>query len=258
VRIFLLFIGILSVLEAKKPTLELGLGMVGLSYPAYLGASKQKFLALPVPYIQYRGDMFEVDGSGIKKSLFDINGLSMDVSLSGSLPVDSGSSKLREGMEDLDFVFEIGPKLTYKVWQEEGYKLSFRLPIRSVISTNFEDDMSHRGFFTSPQFKIAQNYHDREISWTSGVVFASEDYHDYFYGVDEKYATAQRSAYSAKGGYGGFRNELSFSDQQGSWVYDAYVIHYLLDGAVFEDSPLVEQKNGLFIQVSLSYIFYTK
>ena len=257
-KIVLFFILLSSFLEAKKPTLELGVGVMGLSYPTYLGASKQKTLLVPVPYIQYRGEVFEVDNSGIKRSLFDVDGLSMDISLSGSLPVDSGSSKLREGMKDLDFVFEIGPKLTYELWQEEAYRLSFRLPLRSVLSTNFEDDISHRGFFTSPHLKLSQTYHDRVISWSSGVVFASEDYHDYFYGVEEKYVTAQRSAYSAKGGYGGFRNEFSFSDQQGSWVYDAYIIHYLLDGAAFEDSPLVEQKNGLFMQVSLSYIFYSK
>ena len=257
-KIFLFFIVFFSVLEAKKPTLELGVGMLGLSYPAYVGASKQRFLAVPVPYIQYRGEMFEVDSAGIKKSLFDVDGLSMDVSLSGSLPVDSGSSEQREGMKDLDLVFEVGPKLSYDIWEKEGYALSFRLPIRSVISTNFEDDISHRGFFTSPNFKLAQRYHDREISWSSGVVFASEDYHDYFYGVEGQYATAKREAYNAKGGYGGLRNKLSFFDQKGAWVYDAYVIHYLLDGAAFEDSPLIEQKNGLFMQVSLSYIFYTR
>jgi len=247
-----------SVAQAKKPVLELGVGVMGLRYPVYLGASKQKTLLLPVPYIQYHGEAFEVDNSGVKKSLFDVDGLRVDMSLSGSLPVDSGSSALREGMEDLDFIFETGPKITYELWKEEAYTLSFHVPLRSVISTNFEDDISHRGFFTSPHFKLSQTHHDRKISCSSGVVFASEDYHDYFYGVDAKYATAQRSAYSAKGGYGGFRNELGFSDQQGSWVYDAYIIHYLLDGAVFEDSPLVEQKNGLFMQVSLSYIFYSK
>ncbi len=247
-----------TLMQAKKPTLELGVGVMGLSYPSYLGSSQEKTLVLPVPYIQYRGERVKIDNSGIKRALFHIDGLHVDMSISGSLPVDSGSSKLRKGMEDLDFVFETGPKLTYDLWEEEAYKLSFHLPLRSVVSTNFEDDISRRGFFTSPHFKLSQTYHDRVISWSSGVVFASEDYYDYFYGVDEKYVTAQRSAYSAKGGYGGFRNELGFSDQQGSWVYDAYIIHYLLNGAEFEDSPLVEQKNGLFMQVSLSYIFYSK
>jgi outer membrane scaffolding protein for murein synthesis (MipA/OmpV family) len=202
--------------------------------------------------------MFEVDNGGIKKSLFDIDGLSMDVSLSGSLPVDSKSSKLREGMDDLDFVFEVGPKLSYDIWQEEEYKLSFRLPIRNAFSTNFQDDIQHRGFFTSPQFKISQKTSHRELSFTSGAVFATQRYHDYFYGVDEAYETATRHAYKGKGGYGGWRNKLSFFDQKGAWVYDAYVVHYLLEGVAFEDSPLVEEKNGIFVQVSLSYIFYTK
>lgn len=245
-------------LLAKKTTLELGLGVAGLSYPSYLGASKQKYLAIVVPYIQYRGEMFQVDESGVKKELLDIAGLNLDVSVSGALPVDSGSSRLREGMDDLDFVFEVGPKVTYRVWDDGLYYLRFRLPLRAVLSTDFERSMVYRGILALPQFKISQERGEREMYLVSGVALATSRYHDYFYGVDERFATLDRSAYEAKGGYGGFRNKVGFSDKKGAWVYDAYVVHYLLDGATFENSPLLEQKNGLFVQASISYIFYAK
>jgi len=181
----ILILLLLSSLQAKKPTLELGVGVVGLSYPSYLGASSQKYLVLPIPYIQYRGEMIQVDNDGVKKALFDLDGLSMDVSLSGSLPVDSASSAKRKGMQDLDFVFELGPQLKYEIYKEEAYTLSFHLPVRAVLSSDFKRSINYRGHLVSPQFKIQQQIQNRKIGFSSGLVFATKEYHDYFYGDEQ-------------------------------------------------------------------------
>ncbi len=258
IKYFIIIFIFLTFLEAKKPTLELGIGLASLSYPSYLGSSDQKLLAVPFPYIRYRGKNFQIEKGGVKKELFDINGLSLDLSVSGSLPVDSASSKKREGMNDLDLVFEAGPKIKYKIFSKDCYDLYFRLPIRAVISSNLQSNIRYRGSLVTPQFRLEQNVGEREISFTSGITIADGLYHDYFYGVDEKYVTSERSQYKAHGGYGGYRNGIGFTDKKGSWMYGAFLIHYMLEGVSFEDSPLLEQKNALFGGFSFAYIFYAK
>ncbi len=258
IKYFIIIFIFLTFLEAKKPTLELGIGMASLSYPSYLGSLDQKSLSVPFPYIQYRGKNFQIEKGGVKKKLFDIRGLSMDLSVSGSLPVDSASSKKREGMNDLDLVFEVGPKIKYKIWDNDIYSLYFRLPIRAVISSNLISNIKYQGFLVTPQFRIEQLIGDREITFTSGAVFADSLYHDYFYGVDDKYVTSTRESYIGKKGYGGYRNAIGFEDRCGSWWYGAFLIHYMLQGAVFEDSPLLEQKSSILGGFSFAYIFYSK
>ncbi len=248
----------LTFLEAKKPTLELGVGLASMSYPSYIGSLDQKNLVLPFPYIRYRGKNFQIEKGGLKKELFDINGLSLDLSVSGSLPVDSKSSKKREGMKDLDLAFEVGPKISYEIWSDELYKLYFRLPMRALISSDLETNIKYQGFLVTPQFRIEQHFAKREISFTSGIILADSLYHDYFYGVNEKYITPQRDSYKGHGGYGGYRNGIGFTDQKGSWMYGAFLIHYMLGSVAFEDSPLIEEKNVIFGGFSFAYIFYAK
>ena len=258
IKYFIIIVIFLTFLEAKKPLLELGFGMASVTYPSYLGSSDQKLLFVPFPYIRYRGEKFQIEKGGIKKELFDINGLSLDLSVSGSLPVDSGSSKLREGMKDLDLVFEVGPKIKYKIWNDEFYTLYFRLPIRAVISSNLKSNIKYQGFLVTPQFRIEHEVGERKLSFTSGIVLADSLYHDYFYGVDKKYSTPDRDSYKGSGGYGGYRNGIGFTNKNGSWMYGAFLIHHMLEGVVFEESPLLEQKNSLFGGLSFAYIFYTK
>lgn len=234
------------------------MGMAFVTYPSYLGSSDQKLIAVPFPYIRYRGEKFQIEKGGIKKELFNINGLSLDLSVSGSLPVDSGSSKIREGMKDLDFVFEAGPKISYKIWNDSLYSLYLRLPIRAVISSNLKSNIKSQGFLLTPQFRVEYTRGEKEFSFTSGAVFADSTYHHYFYGVDKKYSTPKRVAYKGSGGYGGYRNGIGFKNKNGSWMYGAFLIHYTLNGATFEDSPLFEQNNSLFAGFSFAYIFYQK
>lgn len=255
---YLVFIFILmSSMEAKKPNLELGVGIAGVSYPSYLGSNREKFFPIIYPYITYHSKILDLDNSGIKKELFDIDGLGLELSASGSFPVDSDSSPLRKGMDDLDLMFEIGGMGSYRLWEKSPYTLLFRLPLRAVLSTNLSSRLDYRGLLANPEIKLSHKKGERIFSFMSGALFSSSRYHDYFYGVDKKFVTKDREAYRGESGYGGWRSKIGFADRSASWVYDAYIIHYFLEGAVFESSPLVEKKHGFFLQVSLSYIFYT-
>ena len=81
-----------------QPLLEIGAGAAGISFPDYRGSSEQQTYVLPLPYIVYRGERFRADRDGIRGLLFDHPRVAFDVSMSGSVPVNSDDNPQREGM----------------------------------------------------------------------------------------------------------------------------------------------------------------
>ena len=242
---------------AKEPEIELGVGVFTLSYPDYLGSKSTQLLTAPFPHVRYRGEFLTIDEDGINGKLFGIDGLRLDLSLSGSLPANSEDSKAREGMPDLDFTGEIGPNLVYNIYEHGVALLEFEFPVRAVLSTDLSS-IKYRGIVSTPQLKYSLNYSEFEWTLRSGVMFANEKYHNYFYGVTEEYVIPTRALYKASSGYSGFRNRIGMSYQKGSWWGGAFVSHFSLSNAVFENSPLVETKSAIYMGASVAYIFYTQ
>ena len=249
---------LLSPFWAKEPKLEIGLGIATIGYPNYIGADSRQTLVSPFPYIRYRGESFQIEKGGIKRELFEIDGLSVDLSLGGSLPSDSDEAKARDGMLDLDLTFELGPKITYALYEDEKSDISFRLPLRAVFSTDFQG-VDSQGYLTSPKVRFEYRPNSKmEMSFSTGPVYAGGGYHDYFYSVDKAFETERREVYDAKDGYSGYRNALGLKYRYKKWWVGAFASHFALSGARYEDSPLVEQKSALFLGTSFAYIFYSE
>jgi len=53
-----------AVRAGELPRWELGLGLAGLSIPDYRGSDEQRGYLLPLPYVQYRGEIFQIDREG--------------------------------------------------------------------------------------------------------------------------------------------------------------------------------------------------
>jgi outer membrane scaffolding protein for murein synthesis (MipA/OmpV family) len=78
-----------------------------------------------------------------------------------------------------------------------------------------------------------------------GPIFADRKFHDYFYSVAPRFATPSRPEYAAHGGYSGTHFLASLSKRfPGFWV-GAYMRYDALQGAAFDDSPLVKRKSYL-------------
>ena len=90
---------------------------------------------------------------------------------------------------------------------------------------------------------------------TTGPIFATGKYHEYYYGVDPQFATAQRPAYSARGGYSGWMGLVSLSRRyQRLWV-GAFARYDALRGAVFDDSPLVRRQSSWMAGIAAAWVF---
>ncbi|QSZ40827.1 hypothetical protein GJV85_01415 [Sulfurimonas aquatica] len=256
-KVALLFLlSFASLIYSKEYELELGLGVGALSYPNYIGSKSSQYLALPIPFIRYRGENFRIDEDGINGELFGINGLKLELSMSGSLPASSDKNGARKDMPDLDLSGEIGFEVVYNIYDKGISKLELEFPFRAVFSTNYTR-VEYRGITSNPQLKYSLNYKDLTLTFRTGIIAADDVYHSYYYSVKSQYATAQRDAYEAHSGFGGFKNRVGLTYKKGSWWSGAFISYFNVKDAVYKDSPLLETDTALYYGVSLAYIFYT-
>jgi len=253
--IFLLTISF-TYIQAKEHKLELGIAAGALYYPNYIGSKSTQNLITPLPYIRYRGEWFRIDEDGLSGKLFGINGLRIDLSISGSLPAQSEEYGARAGMPDLDLTGEVGFQLVYQLYQNSPHCLEFEFPLRAVLSTDFTN-LKYRGIVSNPQLKYSLNFSEFEWSFRFGGVFGDEDYNNYYYGVKQAYVTKQRKFYKSNSGFAGFRSRVGMTYEKDSWWVGAFVSYFNIQNAVFSDSPLVETDHSIYSGVSVAYIFYT-
>ena len=234
------------------PRWELGLGLASLSIPDYRGSDEQRGYLLPLPYVQYRGELFQIDREGAHGKLFTSEYIRLELSVNAGPPARSDDNEARRGMPDIDPIVEIGPSLEIYLSPDRAW--SIRLPWRAVAAT----DLSHVdgiGWVFAPNL----NYESRQLGgWGFGAavgpLYASEKYHDYYYEVLPAHATTARPAYDAKSGYSGSRMMFTASRRFTDFWVGAFARYDQLSGAAFEDSPLVKKKSSFMAGVGIAWI----
>lgn len=229
--------------------------------PDYRGADESRGYAFPFPYVIYRGETLKIDRGSIRGLLFKTDRLKLDFSLNGSVPVDSSKNTARQGMPNLDPTFEIGPSLEVMIAEnkEKGYKVSFVFPGRVVFSTDFLR-VIHQGLTFSPRLNMDLFEKGTKRGWNLGAgfgpVFGDQTFHDYYYRVDQVYATLDRPAYSAQGGYGGLQLSASLGKNFNAFRLNLFARADFLNGAVFSDSPLVKTNTSILTGFTISYFLW--
>jgi outer membrane protein len=243
---------------AELPLWEAGAGVAVLDFPDYRGSDERHSLVLPIPYLVYRGDFLKADRDSIRGQIFKNERFDLHLSVNGSIPVNSGDNAARRGMPDLDPTLEIGPNLTVMLLRSDTMHLNLRFPVRAVIAT----DLSHardEGWVFQPQINV--DFYDRfpgpgwNFGLAAGPMFGDRRYHNYFYGVSPQFATADRPAYEAGGGYAGMQFIAALSKRYPSYWVGGFVRGDTLSGAVFEASPLVRQQNSYSVGIAASWVF---
>lgn len=233
----------------EKPLWEAGLGIGALRFPDYRGSDESQVYPVPVPYFVYRGDIFKADRDGVRGEIFNRKYVELSISLNATIPVKSENNAARRGMPDLEPTIEAGPSLDVHLWRSanEDVKLDLIMPLRAPVT--LESSPQLIGWVFSPRINLdIENVADHD-GWNFGLgagpIYSDHKFHEYFYSVAPQYATPDRPAYDAPGGYSGMHFLTSLSKRfPGYWV-GAYMRYDALDGAVFDDSPLVRSKHYL-------------
>jgi outer membrane scaffolding protein for murein synthesis (MipA/OmpV family) len=185
---------LVSLCGAKElPLWEAGLGFTGLSIPDYRGSDEQRGYVLPLPYLVYRGEILRVDRKGMYGLLFESDRVQLNISADLGVPVRSGKNSVRTGMPNLDPAGQIGPSLEVCLSSrcDADTVVQFRLPVRAVVATDLSR-FSGIGFVANPQLDFDFNNIGPGQGWDFGFalgpIFATEQYHDYYYQVSPQYA----------------------------------------------------------------------
>lgn len=97
------------------------------------------------------------------------------------------------------------------------------------------------------------------VKWNFGAqvgpVFATSEYHEYFYGVGPDVATPERPVFQASGGYSGTYALVSLSRRFPRVWVGAFARYDMLKNAVFEDSPLVRRDYAFMAGIALAWVF---
>lgn len=251
---------LLLLASLSQAQLETGLGLSIVNVPHYLGSDESEVYVLPVPYIRYQSKTLNIDRNFIQQKLFQSGRWSIEMSLSGAIPVDNDRSSAREGMDDLDFIGEIGPALQYHF---RGDRLSdnalyLSMPFRGAISTDFTQ-ASYRGYTFNPRMIWRNAYqfetHLIRSQWSAGFRSASSHMHDYIYGVDAQFAREDREEYQGKIGYGGLTVSYNASVYFDDYMLAGFVRYGNVVGASFKDSPLVRQNSSFLFGVAWIHLF---
>jgi MipA family protein len=241
-----------------KPLWELGLGVSGVRLPDYRGAGQSHNYLLPLPYIVYRGTWLKSDRDGTRAMLFDSPRVKLDLSFGAAAPSRSNNSA-REGMPELPGNLEVGPSLNITLDQEvrKRWTLDLRLPVRGVVTLESSPRYAGTTFSPNLNFDLKDPAHGWNIGFLTGPLFADRRYHEQYYQVDAAYARPDRPAYQTRGGYAGWQTIASTSKRFGHTWFGAFARLENLNGAVYQDSPLVKRNSALTVGFGVSWVLAT-
>ncbi len=191
-----------------KPKWEFGVGagyFEGFDYPGSLDSNRRRF---GLPFFIYRSKRFRFGGGGLSAVAIEEPRLKLDWSLSASLNASSEGNSARSGMEDLDFLIEIGPQLVWRAVDVTGpsgveYRLDWNTKVRGVMSTDFGSAKDRGLVFETALAARVRNFAGQHwVSLIGGLSAraATERLNDYFYEVPDEFVTATRPAYDAQSG----------------------------------------------------------
>jgi outer membrane scaffolding protein for murein synthesis (MipA/OmpV family) len=236
--------------EEELPLWELGFGAGVLHTPDYPSSSESRARAIALPYVVYRGEVLRMgDGQVARAVAAETSRFELSMSFDGAFNARSDRNELRRGMPDLDFLFEAGPQMRFKLgyyeFEDSSYgELDMALQVRAVFSTDFRG-IEHRGYVAEPMLRYRHwglLAPQLEANVSLRPIWADRRLHSFFYGVAPEFVTPERPLYEADAGYFGTQLSLyaswHFTDRFQVFGGTQIISHH---GAENRDSPLFEE-----------------
>lgn len=239
--------------SAGRPLWEAGVAGFGLSGPAYPGASDNVNRALVLPWIIYRGPVLRADGGTVGARVAKTRDMEFDIGFAGALSARSRDVAVRQGMPDLGYLVEFGPRVRFNLARTSSDSLlRLDVPLRGVFE--LKDGLTYRGLAFEP--RLGFDKRDIGAGWgftaNASLHFGDQKYNQYLYGVPTQFATATRSAYQAKSGLITPRVQLTVSRKLTDDVrFFGFTRLDFAGSGANSDSPLHLKDRGTSIGVGL-------
>lgn len=245
--------------EAPRSLLELGMAAGSGISPDYPSADQSHFHHIAFPVFYYHGKIFRSDREdGARARVVNKPIVAMDVSGSGSFPIDSDDNQAREGMPALDWLGEIGPRVYVRIENSQNLLGRAYVLVRPAFTTDFHDTRGRGLVFGVGVSLEKKNILNRDLTLFAKITgeWASQEYNDYFYSVPAAYQTADRSSYRARAGYLGTWNSLGMAYEFSNYILTTGVSMVSTKNSANEASPLYRSNFNLAAFVGLAWFFY--
>ncbi len=250
--------------DEGKPRWELGLAGAWVNGRDYPASKDDNTRLVALPYFIYRTPRLRV-GDGVKAVAIENAQLRLDLSVAGSLNASSEKNSAREGMENIDFLGEIGPELTWRIPlgnprdaesaagdNGEGAVDPGRLTLGTELHAVFGiggGEVTYRGHLLEFDLRYARRISKMSqlALFTGGsVTFASERLQDYYYEVKPQFERPDRPRYDAREGLLSGSVVLGITGRPADNLrFAAGVSLGMFGGAANADSPLHETNSSV-------------
>lgn len=205
-------------------------------------------LALNI-FPEYRGERFNLDHESISYSVLSSENYNIEIlGKHLSLGYEDGDSKRLKGMKDRDFSINAGLRASYST----DYGLLSVHALTDVLGNHKGQEVEFR--FDEPFYtKHWSGKRDFTVSAFAGARWQSDDLIDYYYGVKDSEATANRKV---------FKGESAITPFVGINMRVGFSEHLGIDGMLgYEHRPdevtdsSIASKNGMRARLGLTYWF---
>ncbi|MCB9094368.1 MAG: MipA/OmpV family protein [Halobacteriovoraceae bacterium] len=248
-------------LDKELPVLEIGAGVGWAHLPYYPGGSEMRDFIIPFPSFVYRGKKIRADeDGGLRGRFFSSERFEINTSFGFNLPGSSEDIAARRGMEDLDPIIEVGPGIIYHIIprsKAKSFSLSLNIGLRAAVSSDFQHTQQRGAVFSPLLFSWYQiTDHLTLFNGLSGT-WASQQFHAFFYDVEEKYSTSNRAQYKSESGLfsSSFSNFFIYN-LKSQWSFVLGFVFENFKDAANRNSPLLERENTFSTIVGFNYWFY--
>ena len=229
-----------SVGKGKRP-LSLGLGMLYKDKPYKSYSSSDKKQAVPI--VLYEGEHFFARGGTIGWDF--LNSDVLEVAVIGQALADGydeSDSKIFRNNGDRDMSFGVGGQV---IWKPADW--GFKASVVQDVTDNSDGAQAIGGIF----------YQYKQAPWmvkpSAAVVWQSDDYNDYYYGVKSRASNA--NAYTADSDINyRFGVVVAYQQPTSNWMFMGG-LRYEIFGDEITDSTIVSEDEQLSALIGVAYTF---
>ncbi len=239
-----------------QPIWEFGMGFGYVRFEQYPAAGEYSSLFLPFPTFQYRGKTVRADDrEGAKAYLWKSGPWSLEMSGTGTLPLDSDDNDLRDEMKDIPLIIASGPQLVYRI----GPYFDFAVGTYLAFSTDFKHTEATGNFIEGKMsYTYEKIFAERKIKALTKYFLtfkaASQEIHDQYYSVDQDFVTPLRPRYRAKAGYLGTEYSIYQSLKKGRGAIYVGLNYTDYSFAENKESPLHNSSGQLSYLFGMTYV----
>lgn len=245
--------------QGPRPLLEFGVGTGTTLTPDYPGSDQEHYHYAFFPVLFYHGKIFRSDREdGARARVLEKPIFGIDVSGSGSFPVETGENEARSGMKSMGWLGEFGPRAFARLIDRKGQLWRAFVVARPAFSARAGIIQSRGMAFGGGLLFEHKRFLVPELSWFGrfSAQWASQEFNAYYYDVPDEFAGPGRPAYDAKAGYHGTWLTGGLGYEFSNFILSVGGSLISVKGSANASSPLMRDDLNWSVFVGFAWFFY--